>query len=187
MLGKNELKCKLKVQVVVMFPYPILTRVLAIVYIMNYTRPDIVYFVSKWSRYTSNLGEDHQKAILRVLRYLRYILNYGWHDTRYPTVLEGYSDANWISDMKDTKSTSGYVFTLGGVAISWKSYKQTCIARSIMESELTYKVEWLRLFLEDMPMWTKLVPPICIHCDSQSAIDRCYDLNNAPKCRIVAK
>ena len=94
MLGKNELKCQLKVQVVVMFPYPILTRVLAIVYIMNYTRPDIVYFVSKWSRYTSNLGEDHQKAILRVLRYLRYILNYGWHDTRYPTVLEGYNDAN---------------------------------------------------------------------------------------------
>ena len=160
---------------------------------MNYTRPDIVYSVSKWSRYTSNPGEDHQKAILRVLRYLRYILNYGLHDTRYPTKLEGYNDANWISDMKDTKCTSGYVFMLGGVAISWKSYKLTCIARSIMELEFIMfdkvreKAEWLRLFLEDMPMWTKLVPPICIHCDSQSSIDRCYDLNNAPKYRIVAK
>ncbi|KAK4385857.1 Retrovirus-related Pol polyprotein from transposon TNT 1-94 [Sesamum angolense] len=36
---------------------------------------------------------------------------------------------------KDTKSTSGYVFTIGGGAVSWKSSKQTCIARSTMESE----------------------------------------------------
>ena len=29
--------------------------------------------------------------------------------------------------------------------------------------------EWLRYFLEDIP---KPVPPICIHCNNQSAIDR---------------
>ena len=34
----------------------------------------------------------------------------------FPVVLEGYSDANWISDSDETKSTSGYVFTLGGGA-----------------------------------------------------------------------
>ncbi|GJV06474.1 hypothetical protein Tco_1344130 [Tanacetum coccineum] len=28
---------------------------------------------------------------------------------RYPTVIEGYSDANWISDIKDSTSTSGYM------------------------------------------------------------------------------
>ena len=54
---------------------------------------------------------------------------------RYPAVLEGYSDDNWISDSNDTKSTSGYVFTLGGAVVSWKSSKKTCIARSTMESE----------------------------------------------------
>ncbi|GJR06627.1 peroxidase 9 [Tanacetum coccineum] len=43
--------------------------------------------------------------------------------------------ALWISDIKDSRSTSGYVFTLGGVAISWKSSKQTIIAKSTMESE----------------------------------------------------
>ena len=94
---------------------------------MNCTGPDIAYSVSKLSRYTSNLGEDHWKALVRVLRYLKYMLNYGLHYTRYPAVLEWYRDANWISDTKDTKSTSGYVFTLGGVAVSWKSSKQTCI------------------------------------------------------------
>ncbi|PHU22110.1 Potassium transporter 19 [Capsicum chinense] len=35
----------------------------------------------------------------------------------------------------ETKSTSGYVFTLGGGAVSWRSAKQTVIARSTMESE----------------------------------------------------
>ena len=112
------------------------------------------------------------------MRYFKYTLNYGLHYTRHPAILEGYSDANWISDTKDTKSTSGYVFTLGGAAVSWKSSKQTCIARSTRESEFIAldkvgeEVEWLRHFLEDMPMWIKLMPPICIHYDSKSAIGR---------------
>ena len=83
----------------------------SLMYIMNCTRPDIAYSVSDLSRYTSNLGEDHCKALVRVLRYLKYTLNYGLHYTRYLAILEGYSDANLISDTKDTKSTSGYVFT----------------------------------------------------------------------------
>ena len=37
---------------------------------------------------------------------------------QYPPILEGYSDANWIADFEQSKSTSGYVFTLGGAAIS---------------------------------------------------------------------
>ena len=97
-------------------------------YLRNCTRPDIAYAVSKLSRYTSNLGEDHWKAIIRVLRYLRFTRDHGLNFTQYLAVLEGYCDANWISDTKDSKSTSGYVFTLGGAAVFWKSTKQTCIA-----------------------------------------------------------
>ncbi|GKA28103.1 hypothetical protein Tco_0714271 [Tanacetum coccineum] len=72
-----------------------------------------------------------------VLHYLRYSRDYGLHYDRHPAVIEGYSDANWISDIKDSRSTSGYVFTLGGAAISWKSSKQSIIAMSTMESEFT--------------------------------------------------
>ena len=42
---------------------------------------------------------------------------------------------NWISDTKDSKSTSGYLFTLGGGVMSSKYSKQMCIARSTMEYE----------------------------------------------------
>ena len=34
------------------------------------------------------------------------------------------------------------------------------------------EAEWLHYFLEDIPRCSKHVPPICIHCDSQSAIGR---------------
>lgn len=86
-------------------------------YVMNCTRPDIAYAVSKLSRYTSNPGKNHWKAIIRVLGYLKYTQNYSLHYTKYPSVVEGYSDANWITGSNDTKSTSGYVFTLGNGAI----------------------------------------------------------------------
>ncbi|KAI3463674.1 hypothetical protein Pfo_020337 [Paulownia fortunei] len=61
-----------------------------------------------------------------------------------------------------------------------ESSKQTVIARSTIESELITldkcdeEAEWLRQFLEDIPTWPKSVPTICIHCDSQSAIERAH-------------
>ncbi|XP_024317128.1 uncharacterized protein LOC112271637 [Brachypodium distachyon] len=53
----------------------------------------------------------------RIGRYqLRYSQIIG--SLMYPKVLEGYSDSNWISDVDELKATSGYVFTLGGGAVS---------------------------------------------------------------------
>ncbi|KAL2486304.1 cysteine-rich RLK (RECEPTOR-like protein kinase) 8 [Abeliophyllum distichum] len=124
----------------------------SLMYLMSCARPDIAYIVSKLSRYTSILGVDHWKEKIRILRYLRYTCDYGLHYTRYPTVIEGYSDANWISDIKDSKSTSGFVFTLGAL------------------DKCGEEAEWLRHFLEDIPRWSKPVPAIYIHCDSQSTI-----------------
>ena len=66
---------------------------------------------------------------------MRYTCGYRLHYTRYLAVLEGYCDANWISIAKNSKSTSEYMFTLAGAAVSWKSFKQIVIARSTMESE----------------------------------------------------
>jgi hypothetical protein len=52
------------------------------------------------------------------MHYLVGIMNYGIHYSGDPKVLEGYSDANWIFDADELKATSGYMFTLGGGAIS---------------------------------------------------------------------
>jgi hypothetical protein len=52
------------------------------------------------------------------MRYPKGTMSYGIHYIRYPRVLEGYSDSNWILNADEIKATSGYVFTLGGGAVS---------------------------------------------------------------------
>jgi hypothetical protein len=145
-------------------------------YLAGATRPDISFDVNKLSRFTSNPGSDHWCALERVMRYLRGTSTYGLHYTGYPTVLERYSDSNWISDADEIKATSGYVFTIGGVVVSWRSRKQTILTKSTIETELvalesaTTEAEWLKELLMDLPMVAKLVPAILLHCDNQSVI-----------------
>jgi len=63
-------------------------------YLASATRPDISYAVSKLSQFVSKLGDDHWRALERVLRYLKGAMSYGIHYTGNPRVLEGYYDAN---------------------------------------------------------------------------------------------
>nr|GEY54406.1 zinc finger, CCHC-type [Tanacetum cinerariifolium] len=77
-----------------------------LMYVMTSTRLDIAYVVGRLSRFTSNASRQHWKAITRVFKYFR-----------------------------DLSSTSGWVFLLGGGAISRASKKQTCITGSTMESK----------------------------------------------------
>ena len=44
-------------------------------------------------------------------------------------------DADWAGDRTSHKSTMGYVITLNGMAISWKSIKKSSIALLIVEAE----------------------------------------------------
>jgi hypothetical protein len=92
-------------------------------YLASVTSPDISFVVSKLSRFTSNSGDDHWCVLEQVMHYLVGTMDYRIHYSGYPAVLEGYSDANWISDVDKLYATSGYVFTLGGAAVSWRSYK----------------------------------------------------------------
>ena len=142
----------------------------------NCSCPDISYDVSRLSRCTHNLSIEHWDAISRLLRYLKGTFDYGLSYCGYPAILEGYCDANWIFDTDEVKPASGYVFTLAEGAVSWKSSKQTCIARFTMESELVAlekagsEAEWLRSLLIDLPLYTNSIAFICIHYDCQAAI-----------------
>ncbi|GKC62379.1 zinc finger, CCHC-type containing protein [Tanacetum coccineum] len=89
-----------------------------LMYVMTSTRPDIAYAVGRLSRFTSNPSRQHWHAITRVFKYLKGTMNYGLSYVGYPSVLEGYSDASWINHVEDSSSTSGWVFLLGGGAIS---------------------------------------------------------------------
>jgi hypothetical protein len=75
----------------------------SLMYLASATRPDIAYAVSKLSRFVSNLGSEHWRALERVMHYLVGTMNYGIHYSGDHKVLEGYSDANWISDADELK------------------------------------------------------------------------------------
>ena len=98
--------------------------------------------------------------------YLNGTKSYGIHYTGYLRVLEGYCDANWISDADEIYAISGYVCSLGDGAVSWKSCKQTILTRSTIEAELTaldaatVEPEWLRELLMDLPVVEKPIPAI---------------------------
>jgi hypothetical protein len=140
---------------------------------MHCTRLDIAFAVNKLSRYTSNPSAEHWKAIARVLGYLKKTKDLGLYYSGYPAVLEGYSNANWVTSVGDNKSISGWIFTLGGGAISWASKKQSCISHSTMESEFIALVsagkeaEWLKNMLYDIELWPQLMSAISIYCDSK--------------------
>ena len=106
------------------------------------------------------------------LKYLKGTINYTLTYCGFPSVLEGYSETNWISNSDELKSTSGYVITFGGGAISWKSSKQAITARSTIESEFVTlekagtETEWLKNLLIDIPIWKRPAPSVSIHCDN---------------------
>ncbi|GJV83251.1 hypothetical protein Tco_1523149 [Tanacetum coccineum] len=106
-----------------------------LMYSMTCTRPNIAFAVGELSRYTSNPGTQHLQAIQQVLKYLKKTMDYSLIYTGYPLVLEGYTNASWISNTEDNSSTSGWVFLLSGGKISWVSKKQTYITNSIIEYE----------------------------------------------------
>ncbi|XP_075659253.1 uncharacterized protein LOC142629157 [Castanea sativa] len=126
-------------------------------YATDCTRLDIAYAVGVLARFTSKPNFEHWNAMTQLMRYLKRTAHYGLLYQRYPAVLEGYSDASWNTLSGDSLSTTGYVFTIGGGAISWKSKKQQIIAKSTMEAELialssaSEEAGWLRDLLSKIP------------------------------------
>src|ERR1700749_4250076 len=99
-------------------------------YIANGTRPDIAYAVNMLAQVAVNPGRVYWNAAKHVVRYLK-----GTRDLRLTfgstsEGLIGYSDASHGSEDLGWKSMSGYVFTIGGGAVSWSGKKQPIIALS---------------------------------------------------------
>ena len=151
------------------------TVVGSLLYLSTKTRPVIAYAVSRVARFCGKPTKEHWTAVKRVLRYLKGTSNLGLlyrEDT--PAEIIGYANADWAGDVGDRKSTSGYVFLLGGAAISWKSSKQTCVALSTAEAECValsaaaQEAVWLQQLASDL--LNKSIRETTILEDNQSNI-----------------
>ena len=77
-------------------------------------------------------------------------------------------------DLGGRKSTSGYLFTFVGEAISWQSKLQKCVALSLTEVEYIAAIEagkeilWMKSFFKELGLKED---EFVVYCDSQSVID----------------
>ena len=90
-----------------------------LMYTMVCTRPNIAHTVGVVSRNMSRPGKQHWEASKWILRYLRGSTDTCLCFTGASLELQGYVDANLAGDIDNRKSTTRFVFTLGGTTISW--------------------------------------------------------------------
>ena len=144
-----------------------------LMYAMVCTRPDISHAVGVVSRYMENPGKEHWSAMKWVLQYLRGTSSYCISYNKSSEFVCGYVDSDFAGDLDKRRSTSGYVFTLAGGAISWMSKLQNIFSLSTTEAEYIAashackEAIWLKgLFGE----FGRLQQNIKLFCDSRSAI-----------------
>ena len=145
----------------------------SLMYVMVRTRPDISHAIGVVSIYMENPGKEHWATVKWVLQYLRGTSDYCITYNRGCELVYGYVDSDFVGEHDKMRSTSGYVFTLVGGAISWMSKLQNIFALSIIESEYVVashvckEAFWLKdLFGEFGRMQDKVE----LLCDSQIAI-----------------
>ncbi|KAM7488896.1 hypothetical protein LguiB_026380 [Lonicera macranthoides] len=147
---------------------------------LSHMRLDIAFAVSMVSQFMHSPCEEHLEAMYRILRYLKCSPGKGLffrkNDKRG---IEVYTDADWAGSVTDKRSTSGYCTFLWGNLVTWKSKKQSVVARSSAEAEFrsmaqgVCKVLWLQRVLEELKRPISL--PMKLYCDNKAAINIAYN------------
>ena len=126
-------------------------------YLVNMTRPDLAFAYSQLSKFVQYPGVVHLQAAERVLQYVRGTYDQGitYFDPGDETKskLIGWVDSDFGSDPDTRKSMTGYLMSLNGGAISWRSSRQGSVTLSSSEAEFVaasqagQEVVYLRVLL----------------------------------------
>ena len=152
---------------------PYSSAVGSLMYAMVCSRLDLSHALSVVSRFMANPGKEHWRAVQWIFRYLRVTSNACLQFGKSRDGLVGYVDSDYAGDLDKRRSLTGYVFIIGGCAVSWKGSLQATVALSTTEaeymaiSEACKEAIWLRGLYSELCGVTSCTT---IHCDSQSAI-----------------
>jgi hypothetical protein len=145
----------------------------SLLYAMVCSRPDLAHAMSVVSKYMANPSKEHWNAVQWIFIYLRGTSNASLGFGKSTRGLVGYVDSDYAGDLDTRRSLTGYVFTIGGCAVSWKARLQATVALSTIEakykvvSEAAKEAIWLRGIYSEL---CGISSCVTIHCDSQSAI-----------------
>jgi hypothetical protein len=135
---------------------PYASAVGSLMYAMVCTRPDIAHVVGVVSWFLSDPGREHWNAVKWIIRYLRGTSKLSLSFGSGKPMLVGYTDSDMAGDVDTRKSTSGYLITFSGGAVSWQSRLQKCIALSTTKAELIVATKackellWMKKFLQEL-------------------------------------
>ncbi|KAK9186936.1 hypothetical protein WN944_018325 [Citrus x changshan-huyou] len=149
---------------------------------LSHTRPDLAYALSVVSQFMHNPEEQHMKAIMRILRYLKTNPGKGilFSKNEDYSNIEVYTDTDWAGSLSDRCSTSGYFTFVGGNLVTWRSKKQHVVARSSAEAEYlgmalgVCEGLWISFILNDLGYPSQ--QPIQLYCDNKAARDIAHNL-----------
>lgn len=150
-------------------------RLLGKLIYLTVTRPDIVYSVHILTQYMQAPTSDHMQAAKKLLRYLAGNPGQGiLLASTSAAQLTAYCDSDWAGCEFSRRSTTGYCILLGSSPVSWKTKKQSVVARSTAEAEYramamaSCEVTWLSALLQDMGLQN--LPSTVLNCDNQAAL-----------------
>jgi len=114
---------------------PYTNAVGALMYAMVCTRPDLSHAVSMVSRYMHNPGKEHWQAVKWILRYILGTIDVGIKFQKQEMFnldnrVVGYVDSDYAGDLDKRRSTTGYLFTMAGGPVCWRSTLQSTVALS---------------------------------------------------------
>jgi hypothetical protein len=116
--------------------YPVREAVGGLLYLEEMTRPDIGNAVRELSGFLEHPTEEVVLGIKRVFRYLKGTTDRGlYFRSGGEGRLVAYVDASYAECLLTRKSTTGYVLTIDGDVVDWKSKKQSIVAQSSTEAE----------------------------------------------------
>ena len=119
---------------------------------------------------------EHYNGVKRILRYIKGTKDFGllYKKGDMRGELIGFSDSDFVGDCHDRKSTLGYIFLFGGMAVSWSSQKQSIVALSSCEAEYiaatsaTCQAIWMSRLIRELT--SNEVSMAKLMVDNQSAI-----------------
>jgi len=86
---------------------------------MTITRPDLNYTVGLESQFMQVPWKPHLDGVRHTLRYVNATADYGlFYEASTKLQVHGYIDADWAGSISDRRSTNGFMFSFGSVALT---------------------------------------------------------------------
>jgi hypothetical protein len=153
-------------------------------YLVDRTRPDLLYPLAVLSRYMVKPSLEVMKEVNRLVRYINKTKHY--HivlGSKEPIILYGMSDAAFVQD-GDCRSQLGFNIFLStdSGAVYSKTMRDTVISLSSTQPETsgaveaTKEVNWFQGFMESIGI--EVNPPTVLFVDNQPTVTLAHDGNH---------